>query len=95
MGNDAWNKIHHVCMEIWNSKSNGNIYFDFEATFKVYSKVHFGQAIYCVQSSRSQESNASNSAQIRAKKRKVWAFEANQLDRKVEFKIVKLNSKCF
>ena len=44
MRNKAWNKIHQVSMEIWNSKSNSNIYFDFKVKFGVFSKVNFGQA---------------------------------------------------
>ena len=34
------------CMEIWNSKSGGNIYSDFETKFRVFSEDHFRQAIY-------------------------------------------------
>ena len=33
-------------MEIWNSKSGDNIYFEFEVIFGVLSEVHFGQDIY-------------------------------------------------
>ena len=43
MDNKAWIKIHQVCMEIWYSKSGGNMYFDFEATFRVLSEVHFSK----------------------------------------------------
>ena len=39
-------QIHQVCMEIWNSKSSGNIYFEFEVKFKALFKVYFAQAIY-------------------------------------------------
>ena len=46
MDNDGWSKIHQVCMEIWNSKSGGNIYSDFEATFGVLFEVHFWKTIY-------------------------------------------------
>ena len=33
-------------MEIWNSKSGGNMYFDFEMIFGVLSELHSRQAIY-------------------------------------------------
>ena len=29
------------CMEIWNSKSGGNMYFGFEGKFGVLPEVHF------------------------------------------------------
>ena len=32
-------------MEIWNSKSSDNMYFDFEAKFRAFFEVHFKQAI--------------------------------------------------
>ena len=50
MDNKAWSKIHQVCMEIWNLKSSGNMYFEFEVTFGVLTKVHFGKTIYCFKS---------------------------------------------
>ena len=34
-------------MEIWDSKSGGNMYFDFKMKFGAFPKVHFRQAIYC------------------------------------------------
>ena len=34
------------CMEIWNSKSSGNMYFDFEDKFGVLPEVHFRHTIY-------------------------------------------------
>ena len=34
------------CMKIWNSKSGGIMYFDFEAKFRVFPEVYFRQAIY-------------------------------------------------
>ena len=46
MGNEAWSKIYQVCMKIWNSKSGGNMYFDFEVIFGVFPEVHSRQAIY-------------------------------------------------
>ena len=33
-------------MEIWNSKSDSIIYFDFEVKFRVLSKVNFEQTVY-------------------------------------------------
>ena len=33
-------------MEIWNSKSGGNMYIEFKATFGVFPEVHFGQSVY-------------------------------------------------
>ena len=39
-------QIHRVFIEIWNSKSNSNMYFDFKAKCGALSKIHFGQAIY-------------------------------------------------
>ena len=41
MENEAWSKIHEVCMEIWNSKSGGNLYSNFKETFGVPPEVHF------------------------------------------------------
>ena len=39
-------KARFSCMEIWNSKSSGNIYSDFEDKFGVLPEVHFRHAIY-------------------------------------------------
>ena len=50
MDNEAWIKIHQVCMEIWYSKSGGNMYFDFKMKFGAFPKVHFGKTIYCFKS---------------------------------------------
>lgn len=46
MGNGALNKIDQVCMEIWNSKSGGNMYPDFKVKFEALPKVYFGHVIY-------------------------------------------------
>ena len=46
MDNEAWSKIHQVCMEIWNSKSSGNMYVNFKKTFGLFPKVYFRQPIY-------------------------------------------------
>ena len=34
-------------MKIWNAKSSGNMYFEFEVNFEALYKVHFKQDIYC------------------------------------------------
>ena len=34
-------------MEIWNTKSGGNMYFEFEAKFGELFEVHFRKTIYC------------------------------------------------
>ena len=34
------------CMEIWNSKSGGNIYSEFEDRFEILLEVHFRHTIY-------------------------------------------------
>ena len=34
------------CMEVWNSKFGGNVYFDFEAKFGALPEVHFIHIIY-------------------------------------------------
>ena len=57
-------------MEIWNTKSGGNMYSNFEANFRALPKVHFRQAIYVLKS-RSYESNTSNGVQIRAETKKL------------------------
>ena len=46
MDNEAWSKIHQVCMEIWNSRFDGNMYSDFKATFGVFPEIHFWQVVY-------------------------------------------------
>ena len=50
-GKQAWIMRHEAnsssCTKIWNSKSSGNIYFDFESKFRALLEVHFRQAIYC------------------------------------------------
>ena len=42
----AWRMRHEAnslgCMEIWNSKSSSNMYFELEVKFGALSKVHFG-----------------------------------------------------
>ena len=38
--------MKQICMEIWNSKSGGNIYSKFEVKFGALPKVYFGQTIY-------------------------------------------------
>ena len=71
-GKKIWIMRHEAssssCMEVWNSKSSGNMYSDFEVRFGVLPKVHFGKAI-SFQSSRSQESNALNGVQLELKQR--------------------------
>ena len=39
---------YQVCMEIWNSKFDGNIYSNLEAKFGTIPKVHFGQDMYII-----------------------------------------------
>ena len=34
------------CMEVWNSKSGGNMYSNFEENFGALSKVHFMHPIF-------------------------------------------------
>ena len=34
------------CMEIWNSKSSGNMHFEFKEKFGVLSEVYFKHTIY-------------------------------------------------
>ena len=50
-GMQTWTMRHETnslsLMEIWNSKSSGNMYFEFEEKFGAFSKVHFRQSIYC------------------------------------------------
>ena len=46
MENEAWSKIHQVCMEIWNLKSGSNIYFEFKVKFWALLEVNFRQTIY-------------------------------------------------
>ena len=75
------------CMEIWNSKSGGNMYSNFEAKFGVISKVHFSQPIYRFKALEIKKSNASNSMQIGAKTRKLCALKVNWLEKNIEFKI--------
>ena len=49
-GKQTWNMRHEInsssCMKIWNSKSGGNMYSDFEAKFEALLKVHFRPTIY-------------------------------------------------
>ena len=49
-GKQTWNMRHEInsssCMKIWNSKSSGNMYSDFEAKFEALLKVHFRPTIY-------------------------------------------------
>ena len=33
-------------MKIWNSKSDGNMYFDFKVKFRIFFEFHFRYAIY-------------------------------------------------
>ena len=40
------NKGSLSCMEIYNLKSSGNIYFNFEEKFGVLPEFHFSYAIY-------------------------------------------------
>ena len=49
-GKKTWEMRYEArfnCMEIWNSKSGGNMYFDFEEKFGVLPEAHFSHAIYC------------------------------------------------
>ena len=49
-GKQTWIMRHEAnsssCMDIWNSKFGGNMYFDFEENFKVLSEFHIRQDIY-------------------------------------------------
>lgn len=46
MRKQAWNKIHQVHMQIYNSKSISDIYSNFNVKFREFLEVHFRQAIY-------------------------------------------------
>ena len=48
-GKKTWEMRHEArfsCIEIWNSKSSGNMYSDFEDKFGVIPKIHFRHTIY-------------------------------------------------
>ena len=49
-GKQTWIMRHEAnssnCMEIWNSKSGGNMSFDFEVKFGAFFEVYFRKAIY-------------------------------------------------
>ena len=77
MESEAWSKIHQVCMEIWNSKYGGKIYFEFEATFGALSKVHFGQTIYRFEALKVKNPMLQIVKKIRTKIRKLCTFETN------------------
>ena len=77
MENEASSKIHQVCVEIWNSKYGGNIYFEFEATFGALSKVHFGQTIYRFEALKVKNPMLQIVKKIRTKIRKLCTFETN------------------
>ena len=80
------NKGSLSCMEIYNLKSSGNIYFNFEEKFGALLGLHFIYTIYrflgCY------ESNASNSVKIRAEMKKLWPFENNCTKLKGHFKMI-------
>ena len=49
-GKKTWKMRHEArfsCMEIQNSKSDGNIYSKFEEKFRVFLGVHFIHTIFC------------------------------------------------
>ena len=76
------------CMEVWNLKSGGNMYFEFEA--KIWSAFWSSFWAYYIFFWRSgiQESNASNGAQIRVEMKKLWPFEDNCAKLKDHFEMI-------
>ena len=75
-------------MEIWNSKSDSNMYSNFEDKFGVLPKVHLDILHISFRSSRSQESNASNDVQIKIEMNKLWPFEDNYAKLKGHFEMI-------
>ena len=67
-------------------KSYGNIYSEFENKFRVVPEVHFIHTI-SFWSLGSQESNASNSVQIKTEMKKLWSFENNWTKLQGHFKV--------
>ena len=68
-------------MEIWNSKSSDNMYFDFKETFGVLPEVHFGQAIYRFEALKVTNLILLNNVQIGVEMRKLYAFDPNWSER--------------
>ena len=90
-GKKTWEMRHEVrfnYMEIWNSKSDGNMYSNFEDKFGVLPKVHLDILHISFRSSRSQESNASNDVQIKIEMNKLWSFEDNYAKLKGHFEMI-------
>ena len=43
---EVWSKCNQVYMEIWNSKSSHNMYYDLKVKFRALPNVIFGYSIY-------------------------------------------------
>ena len=74
---EVWSKCNQVHMEIWNSKFERNMYFEFEVKFRVLFNVIFLEFYISFWSLRIHESKTSNGVQIEVEMRKLWALEIN------------------
>ena len=82
-------------MEIQNSKFDSNTYLNFAINSRALPNVILSQAKYYFKGWEVKKIQSSNSLQIKAKTKMIWAFEENWLERNGEFKFNKLSWKWF